>query len=60
MSPIILFLRVFGKKDATQTTGEFKTECGDLTKDATFVGEVETFGKAAGIIPQTEVISLTS
>ena len=57
MSPIILFLRVFGKKDPTQTTGDFKNECGDLTQDRKFVGEVEAFGKATGIIPKDEVIS---
>jgi hypothetical protein len=57
MSPIILFLRVFGKKDPTQTTGDFKNECGNLTQDRTFITEVEAFAKKTGVIPETEVIS---
>ncbi len=57
MSPIILFLRVFGKQNNQQTTGEFKNECGALTQDRVFVAEVEAFAKAQGIIPATEVIS---
>lgn len=57
MSPIILFLRVFGKQSPTQTTGDFKNECGDLTQDRSFIAEVEAYGKAQGIIPKDEVIS---
>lgn len=57
MSPIILFLRYFGKQSSTQTTGDFKNECGALTQDRAFIAEVEAQAKKEGVIPATEVIS---